>query len=246
MTAGTLLDKGIDLAEKGNVAEGMFWLLESIQAAPEDDRGLRRAARLNLAAWMPMLHGLRQTIAGSFIAMSISPDGRRLATGNEKGDVQVWDMATGRPIAPPNRIGKGYVTSLTFCREGKSFFAAFDDRIQRCDGDNGQPVGEALLHPDLVHAAALSPDGTRLASACEDGVVRLWDVVMGKLLTEPFRDTRTHPVCLAFSPDGKTLAVGTARSYETPSTGIWKNGGKSLKTDAAAAHLIERLERKKQ
>ncbi len=61
-------------------------------------------------------------------------------------------------------------------------------------------------HTHNVYRMALSPDGSILASPSNDHTVRLWDVESGQLL-----QTLEHPasvICVAWSPDGTTLAVG--------------------------------------
>ncbi|MGH7138032.1 MAG: WD40 repeat domain-containing protein, partial [Pirellulales bacterium] len=52
------------------------------------------------------------------------------------------------------------------------------------------------------HEVAFSPDGERLATACDDGAVRLWDVKTANLLSI----FEGGGLCVAFSPDGKYLA----------------------------------------
>jgi WD40 repeat protein len=57
----------------------------------------------------------------------------------------------------------------------------------------------------LVFDAAFSPDGRRLATACGEGTVKLWDVETGdRLLTLRGHTEAVHGV--AFSPDGRRLA----------------------------------------
>ena len=73
-------------------------------------------------------------------------------------------------------------------------------------------------HTDWVLALAFSPDGKSLASGGYDGTAKIWDVATGKKLLDVPARAAAMPnqpppeantvMSLAFSPDGKTLAVG--------------------------------------
>lgn len=76
----------------------------------------------------------------------------------------------------------------------------------------------ALLHPGLVQRLALAPDGTRFATACTDGQVRIWD---GQTF-EKLMEIRTEARALEYSRDAGLLATVTAEGAVLRSTTTWE------------------------
>jgi hypothetical protein len=68
---------------------------------------------------------------------------------------------------------------------------------------------EIREHADRVNSVAYFPDGERLASASDDGTVKVFSTVSGEVLLElPGHEGGAK--CVTVSPDGKTLASGGA------------------------------------
>ncbi len=75
-------------------------------------------------------------------------------------------------------------------------------------------------HTEMVESVAVSPDRTRLASASDDGIVKVWDVTTGQeLLSFSTYHTGISIFGLAFSPDGARMATAsddqTAKVWDT-------------------------------
>jgi WD40 repeat protein/serine/threonine protein kinase len=63
-----------------------------------------------------------------------------------------------------------------------------------------------LRHDAAVLCAAISPDGGRIASGSQDGIVKIWDAQTGRNLAS-FVAHPHHVRSLAFSPDSRRLAT---------------------------------------
>jgi RNA polymerase sigma factor (sigma-70 family) len=93
--------------------------------------------------------------------------------------------------------------------------------------DAALPAG-AILRLTGGFTAALSPDGKTVASATHaDGIVHVWAVPSGKELRR-YDGQEAVAWCLAFSPDGKTLALGG-------------KGGDILLSEIATGKLLRRF-----
>jgi WD40 repeat protein len=150
-------------------------------------------------------------------ALAVSSDERWIAAGDEAGAVRIWDLH--KPDAAPQlqRGHEGPVFDLAFGANNDSVYTVGDDGTLRQwrVGANGEETAEISTgmfgtgpseRQSPLYVLAPAPDGSKLAAAGEDGVVRLWRT--GAVPAE-MRELRGHagPVnTLAFSPDGRLLA----------------------------------------
>ena len=143
-------------------------------------------------------------------ALKFSPEGSRLATGDSRARLKLWDVANRRELALFG-LG-GSVASLAFSRDGrwlaagcwpagKSDIAIVDVHAQR--------MLKKLRSPSsTITTVAFSPDGRLVAGAgMDDSAVYIWDLESGTR-HPPLLGHVTGMVEVTFSPDGKTLATG--------------------------------------
>lgn len=141
--------------------------------------------------------------------MRFSPDGSQLVTLNSNDAVGRWDARTGQSlgtVVQRNQQEVFNVPAIRFCSNGLRVVVTIARRTHQVfDGDTGKPVGPPVHFPN-TWAVALSPDGSRFATAGPDGVIQVWESTTGNRVVPQMHVGGIN--ALAFSPDGSTLASG--------------------------------------
>lgn len=190
----------------------------SLEFSP-DSRTLVAAGRIGVVRfWDSRSGAVRRTLRGPHgfwtLTARYSRDGRTVLTGGVDNMVRIWDPATGAPRGVLGGAPK--VTSLSwFPRTEMAATGHYDCRVRLWDTRTGELKRTLSGNDQGISSVAASPDAKTLAISDANGPVQLWDAQTGTV-------TRTltgsyEPGILAFSPDGKLLAVGrTAYPPERP------------------------------
>ncbi|HLI07862.1 MAG TPA: serine/threonine-protein kinase [Ktedonobacteraceae bacterium] len=111
-------------------------------------------------------------------ALAFSPDGHQLALAFDNGDISIYDTTTRH--ARTFHRHKGATLCLAWSSDGTQIASGGADNTARImNASTGRPL-KVLQHHAPVNGVSWEPTGTtRLATACEDGLVRLWDVSGG-------------------------------------------------------------------
>ncbi len=152
------------------------------------------------------------------MAVAVSPDGKRIASGGFDDMIRIWDASTGTQTCAIMARGRG-VLSIAWSPDGTKFAEASTDRFARVwDAATGLPLLD-LAHADEMSVVAWSPDGSRLASACRTGPVQMWDATSGRRLISLKQSDGSKRY--AWSPDGSKIAAFTNGEDKVQHLAIW-------------------------
>jgi WD40 repeat protein/transcriptional regulator with XRE-family HTH domain len=150
----------------------------------------------------------------SVLSVEFSPNSQILASGNFDGSVQLWNVATGRPIGHPLTGHLGPLDSaysVAFSPDGNTVASGNDyGTVLLWNVATGRQIGRLFIAHHTTHSysfmsVAFSPDGKTLAAINNNGSsVLLWNVATGRPIGH------TGAGFVAFSPDGKTAASVSA------------------------------------
>lgn len=146
-----------------------------------------------------------------------SPDGQRLATCGQDGTARLWDASSGRQMAVLRGHGGTHVGHVAFTPDGERIVTT-TNRINVFDLRTGARLMALRGHTAGIAALDVSADGTRAATASEDGTARVWDLGTGREL-QVLRGHGAEVAGAAFSDNGRFVATAgrdnTARVWET-------------------------------
>jgi WD40 repeat protein len=141
---------------------------------------------------------------GAVMSVSISPDGRRIASGERYHKVNLLDP-TGKVV----KVLEGHeaaVIATGFTADSRTLMTfSLDGGMRFWDAATGAPAGATKTPLDVYSAGAFSADGRWFAGGTNGGNLYLYNVAAKKagIKIQPGSMVRA----LAFSPDGKTIAA---------------------------------------
>jgi WD40 repeat protein/tRNA A-37 threonylcarbamoyl transferase component Bud32 len=191
---GLQLDQAIALCEQGYVDQGLLGMAEQLKEYRTSPAAQQYGIRTNLAAWSARLI-LHEKLADRILDVRrITRIGDQqpiaVASIDEGGNSQVWDLATGKrtptdkglePIGAPRQTPSGTTQALRPIQRG------------------GDGIPQFLWSPD---------DGKILIGSAGDGCARLWNINTGRLVGPPI-PVRTPISELALSEDHRLIATRT-------------------------------------
>src|SRR5262249_53414017 len=136
--------------------------------------------------------------------------GRGLITYGGKGGLTWRAIQTGaevRTLDSPEVSGRIAAAKLSpDGRELVVFGVQLPGIVRIFEVATGRPIGPVLKHMNTVLDAAISPDSRLLLTCSSDNTARLWADQGGELLARSLDLHRTVH-CVAFAPDGRSLAT---------------------------------------
>ena len=155
--------------------------------------------------------------------VAYSPDGSLLAAAFDDANfapaLRFWFTKTGKEchIEIPELRNHGYVR-LAFHPINNTLYASTEGgKIFVIDYEKQKLVG-VIENGVAAYDLVFTPDGSRLAVACSNNLIRLWDPKSLKLITE-LTGHKDYVHALAFSPNGDVLVSGSGDK----TVRIWKS-----------------------
>jgi RNA polymerase sigma factor (sigma-70 family) len=135
-------------------------------------------------------------------SLSLSPDGKMLATGNmDNNAVRLWEVPTGKPLLHQEVPQEG-LRAVAFSPDGRTLATGcYDDQIRVWEAETGQELHRFPTRGRI----AFTPDGkTLVGGGWDDGKLHFWELATGRE-RRCFQAHEGWIPRMVVAPDGKTL-----------------------------------------
>jgi WD40 repeat protein len=141
--------------------------------------------------------------------LAYSPDGKRIATGDNAGVVKVWDAETGKELLTLEHSAGSKIRGLVFSPDGRYLASGSQNGLGKIwDSTSGKLVLTLSGHTSTLKDFAFSPDGTQIATAAYDGTIKVWDARSGTQIQTLYGDGGGFWT-LTYTLNGKRLVAAT-------------------------------------
>lgn len=171
-------------------------------------RGQVDRASLRPVASVPTAHAPVMTLA-------FTPDGAWLLSGGGGNVTEVWDVehldATGVKPTATLAGDTTWVRAIAITPDGRTLAGGSGEGlIYLSDLPSGRRLDVLTGHRNAIHSLAFDPAGVSLVSAADDDTIRIWHQAAGHRwqISTILQSHTPASSAVAFSPDGKLLAVG--------------------------------------
>jgi tetratricopeptide (TPR) repeat protein/WD40 repeat protein len=179
----------------------------------EDGRsvGLKGGGGPLLRVWKLRSHGAELLLQEPGHVLKFSPDSRRVATANADGNIQVYELPSGKQLKQlqtGRRAG-----NLAFHPTERKIAVRHPGRITVFDVDAGNKLAE-FGHPGGEwDALEWYPDGKMLAAVGGDRCIYVWEASTGKLVHQLGGHTEAG-IRVAINPAGDLLASNSPWEWD--------------------------------
>jgi WD40 repeat protein/DNA-binding SARP family transcriptional activator len=207
-------------------------LLLARQGVELDDSPTARSNLLEALLRSPAAIRVMPGAGSPLNALDLSPDGRTLAAGDNRGNVLFFDAATGRRAGRPYKA-LGSISAVRFSPDGTRLAVAGQESVDILDARThkyrtrlfaGPPSSSPIVNvPSVLGTIAFSPDSRVLAADAirnqqrhRSAAIVRWDARTGRRLGRPQQvERRPEPALVGFTSGGGQLVTSSAADNTT-------------------------------
>jgi WD40 repeat protein len=142
----------------------------------------------------------------SVASVAVSADGRRVAVGGSRGQVELVEVESGAVLSSWT-ADRSTVEGVAFLADGRLLTAGSGSRgIAVWNVATGERLSGSEKQFDTIYGFGVTPDGSRAVTAGGRGGVMIYEVATGQVV-EAWRLERVL-LAAAISPDGRRVVLG--------------------------------------
>lgn len=143
-------------------------------------------------------------------SISLSPGEDILASGNSRGNVNVWSMQEGHEKVASLPSKSNFIAFTCFSNDGKLATSSMDGQINIFDLNQQQITFKSDLHSLPVRSMSINQESNLLLSASDDKQVNIFDLRSNKMIRSFSHEGMVFTV--DFSPDSRYFISGTTEN----------------------------------